>query len=100
MARKPKTDYSLKRKLGRYLEKWCEENGFECDQKSEYQWNIKVPEIEVLIAVYPGSGMMYLPYAHYTGLGVIDKSGKKLYFNNENSLEEALVSVLFASDLV
>lgn len=99
MARS-KTDYGMKKRLGTYLEAWCDENGFEYTHPSEFQWNIKVPQIQVLIAVYPGSGMMYLPYAHYTGLGVIDKSGQKLYFHDEKSLEKELFTVLFATDAV
>lgn len=99
MARR-KTDYGMKKRLGTYLEAWCDENGFEYTHPSEFQWNIKVPQIQVLIAVYPGSGMMYLPYAHYTHLGVIDKSGQKLYFTDEVSLQEKLECVLFAADAV
>lgn len=98
MARS-KTDYGMKKRLGAYLEAWCDENGFEYTHPSEFQWNIKVPQIHVLIAVYPGSGMMYLPYAHYTGLGIIDKSGQKLYFHDEKSLEKVF-TVLFATDAV
>ena len=93
-----KTDYSMKRRLGTYLEAWCDDNGFEYTHPSEFQWNIKVPLIKVLIAVYPGSGLMYLPYAHYDGLGVIDKSGEKRYFHDEKSLEHELITILFAAD--
>lgn len=97
---KRKTDYQLKARLGKYLEKWCTDNLFEFTHPSEFQWNIKVPELEVLIAVYPGSGMLYLPHAHYTGLGVIDKSGERHYFRTEKELEDKLVKILFAVDMV
>ena len=95
---KPKTDYAMLRKLGPYIEKWCDSNAFKWTHPSRFQWNIYVSQIGVIIAIYPGSGMMYLPYAHYTGLGIIDKSGQKLYFTNEKELEDTLSKVLFAAD--
>lgn len=98
MAKKSKTDPRMRAELSKVLERWCDDNAIEWKQHSEYQWNVKVPEVNVLIAVYPGSGIMWVPYAHYDHRGVIDKSSTKHDFHDEKSLINKLQEIIFAAD--
>lgn len=95
-----KTNHQMLNDMSKVLEDWCEENLIEWKKCSEYQWNVKVPEIEVLVAVYPGSGVMWVPYAHYTNTGVIDKSSTKHNFTNKKTLVNKLQEIIFATDLL
>lgn len=98
MSRKSKTNPRQLATLSKVLEQWCDHNLIEWRQCSEYQWNIKVPEVNVLIAVYPGSGVMWVPYAHYDHRGVIDKSSTKHTFHDEQTLINKLQEIIFAAD--
>lgn len=100
MGRRSKTDRTMLRELSRVVEDWCEENLIEWRKCSEYQWNVKVPEVNVLIAIYPGSGVMWVPYAHYDHRSVIDKSSSKHEFHDKDSLIERLQEIIFAVDTI
>lgn len=100
MGRKSKTNPRMLQELSKVLEVWCEDNMIEWRQCSEYQWNVRVPQVEVIIAVYPGSGVMWVPKAHYTHRGVIDKSSTKHSFHDKKSLIAKLQEIIFAADTV
>jgi hypothetical protein len=100
MGRRSKTDYTQLRELSVVLETWCDGNMIEWTKCSMYQWNVKVPEVNVLIAVYPGSGVMWVPYAHYDHRGVIDKSSTKHTFHDKKTLINKLQEIIFAADKV
>lgn len=100
MARS-KTDYGMLRELPPILEKWCEENGLECKQHSQFHWNVREPSQHLIIAVYPGSGLLYLSEAHYENTkGVIDKTGQKLHFMNGDDMIKQLKSIVYAVDML
>lgn len=100
MARRSKTDDVMLRDLSKALEAWCDANGIEWKKCSKYQWNVKVPEVDVLLSVYPGSGLVWVPYAHYTGTGAIDKSSTKHHFGDEKTMVAQLTKIIFAADAV
>lgn len=95
-----KTDYGKLKSLGDVLEKWCDENLIEYTRCSEYQWNVKVPQVDVLLSVYPGSGVIWVPYAHYTNTGAKDQSATKHQFTNKKNLIKQLQEIIFAADMV
>ena len=100
MGRRSKTNPQKLSTLSRALEKWCDANAIEWKKCSAYQWNVTVPQVEVIIAVYPGSGVMWVPKAHYTGTGAIDQSSTKRSFGTKEELIKQLQEVIFAADRV
>lgn len=95
-----KTDPVKLARLSLALEKWCDDNEIRYKQCSEYQWNVYVPEVQVIIAVYPGSGVIWVPQAHYTDTGAIDKSSTKYRFIDEEKMFKLLQKIIFAADAV
>lgn len=82
------------------LEQWAKDNGLECTKHSKYQWNVKEPSQHLIVAVYPGSGLMYLAEAHYQNLGVIDKTGEKRYFSTAERMIDELKKIIYAVDML
>lgn len=99
MARK-KTDYRQLREIGIDLEEYAKINLFPIKRCNEYQWNIENPLRTIIIAVYPGSGVIYLPKASYDGTGIVDKTGYKYRFSNAKEMRSKLDEILFAEDAI
>lgn len=95
-----KANYQMLHDMSEVLEGWCNDNLVEWKQCNEYQWNIYVPQVQVIIAIYPGSGVIWVPKAHYIHRGVIDKSSTKHHFTNKKTLLSELQNIIFAADLV
>lgn len=95
-----KTDHTMLRECGKQLESYAEENVFNIKRCSEYQWNISQPVGNMLLSVYPGSGLIYATRLHYTGTGIIDSTGKKYYFNDKVGMVDQLNKIFFAGDMV
>jgi len=100
MSRKPKTDYAMLKSLSKSLEKYARDNGLLCIKCSQYQWNVKDNIKGIILAVYPGSGMLWAAKLHYDHTGLIDKTSTKHYFTDEPSLIKKLDELVFAQDML
>ena len=94
-----KTDYGKLESLGKVLEKYAETNMLTIKRCSTYQWNIEDPSRDVIVSVYPGSGVAWVPKAEYRNTGLIDKSSTKYIFSDGKSMIKILNSLIFARDL-
>lgn len=95
---KSKTDWGMLRELSKELEKYCEKNDFDIRNCSEYQWNVQEPVQNILLAVYPGSGLAYAQKLHYTHTGLIDRTSTKYHFTDKETMTKVLDSIFFAID--
>jgi len=95
---KSKTDYRQLKELGDALEKYAVINYFNIVRCSEYQWNLSEPMQNILLSVYPGSGLIYATHLHYSHTGLIDSTGKKYHFHDKSSMEKQLNNIMFAID--
>ena len=95
---KSKTDWKMLNELSSELEEYCHGNDFDVRQCSEYQWNVQEPVQNILLAVYPGSGLAYAQRLHHTHTGLIDDTSKKFYFHDWKSMKKMLDDIFFAID--
>lgn len=98
MGRRSKTDYTMLRSIGRQLETFADDNILEWKRCSEYQWNVYNHDKSIILAIYPGSGVLYGPRIAYDNTGIIDQSGTKYHFGDWNELKKLLIDILFAVD--
>lgn len=95
---KGKTDYKMLKECGDKLESYARDNSFDIKRHSEYQWNISQPIGNMLLSVYPGSGLIYAVKLHYANTGLIDSTSKKYRFNDMRSMINNLNNIFFAQD--
>jgi hypothetical protein len=95
-----KTDWGMLRELGNDLELYCQKNGFDVKRCSKYQWNVQEHVQNILLAIYPGSGLAYAQRLHYTHTGLIDSTSKKYRFTNKDTMKKVLDSIFFAVDSI
>ena len=93
-----KTDYNKLNNLSKVLEIYANENCLDIKKCSQYQWNLSV--VDIILSVYPGSGLIYATNLHYTNTSLIDKTGEKYYFNDKKSMINQLNKIIFAVDLI